>query len=48
MKRIHAFGVAALTVLMLLPVAGEAGSAKEMLSPHGFRRCLPPQRRSSL
>ena len=41
MKRIHAFGVAALTVLMLLPAAGEAGSAKD-------RRCLPPQRRSSL
>jgi L,D-peptidoglycan transpeptidase YkuD (ErfK/YbiS/YcfS/YnhG family) len=40
MKRIHAFGVAALTVLMLLPAVGEAGSAKETLSP-GWVSTLP-------
>ena len=33
MKRIHALGLTALTVLMLLPAAGEAGAAKETLSP---------------
>ena len=48
MKRIHAFGVAALTVRTLLPAAGEAGAAKETLSPAWvdafFMHCFGPNK----
>lgn len=48
MKRIHALGLTALTMLMLLPAAGEAGTARETLSPAWvsalFMYCFGPNK----